>query len=251
MDNYKVYVHINKINNKKYVGITKQNPRDRWRHDGVSYKTQIKFYRAIQKYGWDNFEHIILFENLTAKEAGLKEQELIKFFDSYNNGYNADLGGSVTNHSEATREKMRQSMLGKKHTQETKDKIKKSKIKDSLSVICIETNKIYNSLADAEKATGIDKSSISKCCRGIMLHAGGFTWRYANIEIAKNYMKETCNRKDKTKKSVICLNTGKIYQTVSEAAKDTNSDASNIIKVCKGKYKTTNNLKWSYYNENE
>ena len=65
MDKYTVYVHINKINHKKYIGITKQKPEDRWGKNGENYKESPHFYAAIQKYGWDNFEHIILKENLT------------------------------------------------------------------------------------------------------------------------------------------------------------------------------------------
>ena len=247
MDNYKVYVHINKINNKKYVGITKQKPQGRWGNNGFRYKKQQKFYRAIQKYGWDNFEHIILYEHLTAEEAGEIEKQLIEKYDSYNNGYNADLGGNVTNHSPETLEKMRQSMLGKKHTEETKQKISNSKEKSR--VYCIEKNKIYSSITEASKDTDTDASSIIKCCKGKMLTAGGYTWRYADEEKYNKYIINTINRKDKSKKPVICLTTGKYYDTVTEAAKDTNSDPSNIIKVCKGKYKTTNNLRWSYVNE--
>ena len=73
-NNYTVYMHKNKINGKVYIGITYQNVKYRWRKNGEGYKKQ-KFYNAIKKYGWDNFEHIILFENLTFEEACLKEQE--------------------------------------------------------------------------------------------------------------------------------------------------------------------------------
>ena len=38
MNNYLVYIHTNNINNKKYVGLTKQKPQERWRHDGLGYK---------------------------------------------------------------------------------------------------------------------------------------------------------------------------------------------------------------------
>lgn len=34
---YKVYAHINKINNKKYIGITKQNVNRRWRNGIASW----------------------------------------------------------------------------------------------------------------------------------------------------------------------------------------------------------------------
>ena len=54
-----IYMHTNKINGKKYIGQTFQNIEYRWRQDGSGYKGQ-PFYNAIEKYGWDNFEHKIL-----------------------------------------------------------------------------------------------------------------------------------------------------------------------------------------------
>ena len=67
MDNYYVYMHKNKINNKVYIGITSQKLTHRWGKDGNGYKYQKLFARAINKYGWDNFEHIILKHNITKK----------------------------------------------------------------------------------------------------------------------------------------------------------------------------------------
>ena len=60
--NYTVYCHTNKINGKRYVGITKQKPETRW-NNGKGYSTQY-FKRAIDKYGWEEFTHEILFTNL-------------------------------------------------------------------------------------------------------------------------------------------------------------------------------------------
>lgn len=91
---YSVYVHINKNdNNKAYVGISK-NPKKRWA-GGKGYSGQPKFYYAIQKYGWENFKHIILFDNLTLEEAWSKEKEYIKRYDSINDGYNVHEGGQI------------------------------------------------------------------------------------------------------------------------------------------------------------
>lgn len=93
-NNYTVYMHINKINGKRYIGITCQEPKNRWRN-GKGYDEQPHFWRAICKYGWDNFEHIIVAEGLTKEQAITMEIELIAKYDTTNQdkGYNMTLGG--------------------------------------------------------------------------------------------------------------------------------------------------------------
>ena len=71
---YIVYQHKNKINNKVYIGITSRTPQERWGNQGCNYKSSPYFYNSIQKYGWDNFEHNILYTDLTKEEACKKEQ---------------------------------------------------------------------------------------------------------------------------------------------------------------------------------
>ena len=53
---------------KYYVGITKRKPEYRWGKNGNGYKRQV-FWNAIQKYGWDNIRHEVLFADLTLKDA--------------------------------------------------------------------------------------------------------------------------------------------------------------------------------------
>ena len=120
-NNYTVYMHKNKINNKVYIGITKQKINSRWRK-GKGYK-DCKFRNAIDKYGWDNFEHIILYQNLTKYEACNKEIELIKKYNSTNKkyGYNISTGGdsgSIGTHrkmADEHKEKDRIAHLGEKN----------------------------------------------------------------------------------------------------------------------------------------
>ena len=76
---------------------------------------------------------------------------------------------------------------GKKLSEETKKKIgeaSKGKFinrKDqSKKVLCIETEKIFESTRDVERKTGIDHNSISKACNGKYKSAGGFHWRFYN-----------------------------------------------------------------------
>ena len=113
MNNYSVYKHTNKINNKVYIGITSQEPTSRWKN-GLGYQTQRKFYRAILKYGWDNFSHEVLFINLTKEEACKKEKELIKKFNSIDNGYNSLKGGEVENLGKLTGQGTKEAKLEKR-----------------------------------------------------------------------------------------------------------------------------------------
>lgn len=155
-DCWKVYVHI-APNGKKYVGITShKNLTRRTGSNGCGYKTQTLFYRAIQKYGWDNFQHIIVAENLTCEEACKMEIDLIKTYKSNDSkyGYNVSVGGNGIRGgsmqpsdkdkiAKASRERqlgkpsprkgghiteehknrISQSLLGHKHSDETKRKI--------------------------------------------------------------------------------------------------------------------------------
>ena len=67
-----VYKHTSP-NGKVYIGITSQKLNRRFR-DGKGYYNNKHFYNAIKKYGWDNFSHEVLFDNLTEEEAKLMEQ---------------------------------------------------------------------------------------------------------------------------------------------------------------------------------
>ena len=67
MENWKVYMHKSP-SGKVYIGVTKRNLEIRWAN-GEGYKKQPHFYSAIKKYGWDNFEHLIIQEYLTREEA--------------------------------------------------------------------------------------------------------------------------------------------------------------------------------------
>lgn len=93
INNYCVYVHINKINGKMYIGQS-YNIKERWRCKGKNYFNSIKFFNAIKKYGWDNFYHLIIDEGLTIEEADALEKSLIQSLDTINNGYNLKEGGA-------------------------------------------------------------------------------------------------------------------------------------------------------------
>lgn len=96
VNSYCVYMHKNKIDNKIYIGQTihGDDPNKRWKN-GFGYQPGLYIRNAIDKYGWDNFEHIILCNNLTREQALDLERKYIEEYDSVNQecGYNVTLGG--------------------------------------------------------------------------------------------------------------------------------------------------------------
>lgn len=128
-----VYIHVNKINAKMYVGITSRKPETRYGKAGSGYIHCAKFWRAIQKYGWDSFEHYIFASNLTKDEACNMEKLLIEKLDTIKCGYNLDKGGFASEHSESTIEKIRNANKGKTLSKETKEKIKEARTRQIIS----------------------------------------------------------------------------------------------------------------------
>lgn len=154
-NNYIIYVHINKINHKAYVGQTNQIPQRRWGKDGKGYSKQA-FYNAIQKYGWDNFEHIILERGLTQEEANQKEKEYIQKFNSYEQGYNATTGGQNRTLSQEEKDKISNFMsttrLGEYNP-------------NAKAIICLNTHQQFNTIKQASEWCNIAPENISRSCK--------------------------------------------------------------------------------------
>lgn len=212
-----VYTHINKINGKRYVGITSLDVNDRWRN-GDGYKAQV-FGRAIAKYGWDNFEHKILATGLTLEDANATERALIAEWKTQDplHGYNIVDGGDGIcgfKFSEESRRKMSESAkkrnicyatrkkhppisedtrakmsinntgsgnpnYGRKHTTEALAKMSKVHSK-KVALVGVDdaTERIFESAKAAAEYIGVEKSVVAKCCRGVTKTCKGHRFKY-------------------------------------------------------------------------
>lgn len=178
MVNYILYEHVNKINGKKYIGIT-NDKTIRWRNSGIAYnpygKYESKFWYAIQKYGWDNFEHNILLDNLTFEEACEREKEEISKYDLKKDLYNLSPGGNggviYINHPKG--------MLGKSHTDKYKEMLRLR--------MTGENNPFYNK--SWEEYGGHPKGMLGK----------------KHTDEKKKQISDTCKRKGISKKKVKCV----------------------------------------------
>ena len=192
MGEWCVYKHYLKNDNRVYIGQT-NNVLLRWKPS--AYKHCAKFYNAIQKYGWKNFSHDILIDNLTIEEANEWEEYYIKKYDSIDDGWNLKLGGENHLHSEETKQKMSKTRKGVPHSQEhsqaisealkgqkkTNEHIRNNQLAQHRKIVqCIETGKVYESLAEAERETGILGETISRQIRGKQKTTKGLHWRFLN-----------------------------------------------------------------------
>lgn len=112
--NYKVY-KLTSPENKVYIGMTCQELEHRFGKNGNGYlkKSEYNEYEqpviasAINKFGWENFTHEILFQTNDKKLAEDKEIEMIEFYNSTNLmfGYNMQKGGMLTQKGREVSEK--------------------------------------------------------------------------------------------------------------------------------------------------
>lgn len=124
MELYIIYKHTNIVNSKVYIGQTYKTILERWK-DG--YKFNMHFHSAIKKYGKQAFIHEVLCYGIGKNNTNYLEKHFIAEYDSTNpeKGYNKDLGGNSAGcHSEETKKKISAANKGKKRSQEFIDNAK-------------------------------------------------------------------------------------------------------------------------------
>lgn len=212
-----IYGHRCKINGKWYIGQTSHDPEMRWGKNGINYKGQI-FYRAIKKFGWDNFEHIILIENISSQaEANSLETALIQKYNSIKSGYNVAPGGlNITNISPVYQLDENKNILN-----------------------------TFSSIAAAKDALNI--YNIGHCCRNKQKTAGGYYWCYQ-----EDFDKYEIKRPSKIpgKKQVYRLDEHKNilerFSSLREAEIKYNLNHANFIACLNMKRHCCNNMFWCY-----
>lgn len=237
---YSVYVHISP-SYKIYVGITSLKPEYRWNY-GRGYCKNEHFIRAIKKYGWDNFKHIVLVSGLTKKEAEKLEVELIYEYGSDNPkyGYNIEKGGnSVGKHSEETKRKISEKesgennpFYGKHHTEETKKSIS-NKAKDRYKNGQTHPMLGHNHTKEAREKVSIKAKERLKDKRNHPMY--GKTG-------AKNPNSMMVVQIDKNTDNII-----NIWDSISDASRALNINRGAISYCCNGYTKTSGGFKWEFY----
>ena len=199
---YTVYRLENVVTKKNYIGMTSQEPKERWWGEYTG-----KMREAIDVFPFDLcWKKHIEFQTPNKEQALELESELMKWYDSVDNGYNtSSYGSGHYNKSEETRRKMAETRTGKHHSKETRNKISESQTGENNSMYgkhhseesknrirensplkkpILQFSKYgefiaeYNSVMEAERHTGCHNQSICYCCKGKRKTCGGYIWKY-------------------------------------------------------------------------
>ena len=283
-----IYLIRNIINNKIYVGQTTNTFDVRYSNNLEKYTSNEHLKKSIQKYGINNFYIDKEFDKAYSKEELDKLEDLyIKIYKSNNRlyGYNKKTGGSNGKPCKESVLKQAKSMKGKlageKHplygthrSKETREKISKNQ-KGRIA-----WNKGMH-LSEEQKSK-ISKNRKGKCCgknncnygkTGEKNHLYGthrsdetknkISQKLTGIKRSEEYKKKLSEihkgkmtgKNHPLAKKVICITTGKVFDTTSEAAMYYGIHQGHISTCCRGIYKYTGKLKdgtklvWKYYED--
>ena len=273
-----IYKISNDINDKLYIGKTLYTIKRRWSQHKNNARTRkdlehLPLYSAMNKHGIEHFSIEAIEEVKDEKKLSEREQYWIKYYNTYNYGYNASIGGDglqlydydyiwelweqgntikqisalipcndyvvrtvLDIHNVSTEERKERSAYRQDEGHEP--------YRRKVNQIDISTNKIihtYNSVREAAIAIQCDNSYLSKLCNEKKI-AFGYKWEYQD----NNYVK-----KDFTAKPVckLDLKTGEVlevYPSGLAAAKAVGGDSSYISKVCRGIQKSSKGFGWKF-----
>ena len=197
-----IYIITNLINGKQYVGQT-INFKERKRNHLKTKNKKTHLYKAFKLYGLNNFkfeEFISVISN--TKNLYSLEMEIIQKLNTYGgNAYNETFGGEGT--------------IGYRPTPNAIKKLKEARVgrKPSLGMIHSEETKALM----RKQRQGKNHPLFNK--------------KQKDVSKLKNLMSQ------KSRKEILCLNTGVIYPSIKSASRDLSIDQAHITGIFSGKYK--------------
>ena len=267
---------------KKYIGRTIQSLKDRAKENGKGYKRCGVFYRAIQKYGFENFSVEILEEPIE-ELLDEKEKEWIDFLKTrVPDGYNVAEGGSAGNTKKVYQYSCEGFFLkefsslteaghsigksiqgisdvlhGRKKASygyiwsfEKRDRIPPESYtlnkEKPVYAYSLEGDfvKEFSSITEASKAVNGNRSDIKKAIKKQIRYSKGYQWSFEKIDKMPSLKTGRNGGIRVIQKDKDTNEIIAIFESQSEASRLTNSSKSGIEKCCRGKQKTCNGFKW-------
>lgn len=232
-------------NGRIYIGVTCRDPQLRWQHNGSGYRKQTEFFADIQKYGWDNIKHEILFQSRDESEAYAKEEEYIREYkDKYGDlVYNITFGRM---HTDAYKKFISERQKGVPLSKEQREKLSASRIAAyGVPVVCWETGEHFSSVTEAAKAHNIKTVTniFLACDRFPDYTIAGYHWHRESDDISQ---REIPLVKANTL-PVRCVETGEVYPSSIEAAKAIGFTLPlRIVSICDGAKSKAKKRTWEW-----
>lgn len=215
IEEYYIYKAENEKNNLIYVGSTTRSVEERKKDhiQKANKATGHQFHEAIATYGQEAFTWEQIDTASSMDELAKKEKEYILEYNSKEDGYNTDAGGGFK--KTVYKYDLDAGELVAVFETLTEAALTVNSIKQSISRACLNVNNTYRgfywsydlvtkftpnkdkrrkevaqfafdgtlidkfkSVTEASKQTGINKSSIAKCCRGLQKSSGDYIWKY-------------------------------------------------------------------------
>lgn len=266
MKSYTVYMHV-APNGKKYIGITSRLPEMRWGSNGVKYKNNEYFMRAIGCFGWDNIKHIILADGLDKETAEKMEMEIIRDNKTADReyGYNIKLGGNSSGPlPQSTKNKLSAIMTGRPKSDQTRDKLRKAL---TGHVVSAETRKKISMKLSGSNNTNYGKPRSDETKRKIAEaqsgekshrygkklseeHKASLSARHKGIPLSQEHIHKLresiaakVNSVEQIDKNGVTI---ALFPSAAEASRVSGVERRNICSVCAGDRKHAGGFRWRY-----
>jgi hypothetical protein len=116
-------------------------------------------------------------------------------------------------------------------------------------VIRLDTSQTYPSATAAAEAIGSTQANVSMVCHGQREHANGVRFAYLSDYEAGRipcFQQRRAGKSNPRAKAVRCIDTGQVFDTISEAARETGVHSGKIVAVCKATRKSAGGYRWEY-----
>lgn len=275
-----IYLILNHINHKRYIGQTIDGKARLQRHKSELQRSKhpnSHLQRAWEKYGENSFEFAVI-EFCNKEFLDKREKFWIDYYDSMNNGYNIKPGGASERGWQMTDEQRIHLSEGQKRRVKSETRYKsiskalKKRYENhigvgAMSVVCLNTKEVFPSASHAGKVKNANLQQILRCCRNERCFCGyddngeRLVWMFkedydksTNLYVEEKLREaKTHDRYMKRKKTIICLNTGETFESIAAATKHFDLDRTAISAYLHGRRKTagkhpeTNEpLEWAY-----
>lgn len=248
-----IYCIENIVNGKKYVGqsidIHKRLSGHRTKLIRGKHKNQ-HLQNSWNKYGESSFKFYILEE---CKESMLDQTEINYInkwnLQDYNYGYNIESGGNLNKHlGEETKMKLREAHLGVKLSEEVCKKMSDSRMGKNNSMYgkC-HTQETKDKISKANKGKPGHKPSEYQLQRAREANIGKIVSDETKKKLAE--AKKGISPVNKNLTNVFCVELNMKFDSASDAAKELNIRSSNILECCKGVRNTAYGFHWKFADE--